>query len=458
MKANKSFRGIYFSIFMLVIAIFINGCDKFLSEKPDKSLAIPSTLKDLQALLDNKGALTSEPNTGEISSGDFYLQNSDWTSLSSEANRRAYIWEKDYLFLTNAVEWQTYSTAVYYCNSVLEGLEGVARTGSNSVLYDNIKGQALFFRAKNMLAASGIWCLAYDESTASSDLGLPLRVNTNFNEPSVRSSLRQTYEHIISDLKNAVLLLPVIPVSYVRPSKPGAFACLSRTFLAMRRYEEANVYADSCLQHFDALIDYNTLASSKATYPFVSLNNEVLSEAGMAVGQILNLTRARVVDELYNQYDNDDLRKTLFFTNNSDGSHGFKGRYSGGTSLFSGFATDEVILTRAECLVRTGNRAEALKLLNRLLITRWKKGTFSAITAASDNEALEIILSERRKELLFRGLRWIDLKRLNKEGRNITIRRQLNGQEYMLPSNDLRYALPIPEDVVELSGMQQNPR
>lgn len=448
-------RSISFSVIFLIV---LSSCNKFLSEKPDQSLAVPSSLKDLQALLDNEGALTSEPNTGEISSGDFYLTVNDWASLSSEANRRAYIWEKDYLFETNAVEWRTFSTAVYYCNTVLEGLQKISRIPSNQSQYDDIKGQALFFRAKNLLSASIIWSLAFDEKTALTDLGIPLRKNTNFNEPSIRANNRDVYEQIITDLKSAAQLLPKVPISYIRPSQPAAYACLSRTFLSMRKYNEAALYADSCLQFFNELIDYNTLVNSSAIYPFVKLNKEVISSAGTPIGQILNLSRARIVEDLYEQYDDDDLRKNLFFTTNADGSHGFRGRYSGGTSLFSGFATDELFLTKAECMVRIGKKDEAMYTLNKLLYTRWKSGKFKPLTAENDKIALDVILAERRKELLFRGIRWMDLKRLNKEGKQITLRRSLGEQKYVLPSNDLRYALPIPEDIIEMTGMPQNPR
>jgi hypothetical protein len=451
-------RLINFKFLSILIILVGGGCSEFLSEKPDKSLAVPSTLKDLQALLDNNGTLNSEPNTGEISSGDFYLMQTDWTSLSSEANRRAYIWEKDYLFESNSTEWKLFSTAVYYCNTVLEGLQNIERSNSNSKQYDNIKGQAHFFRAKHFLAASLIWSPAYDGTSASKDLGLPLRQNTNFNEKSVRSSVKETYELIVSDLKQAISLLPNIPISYVRPSKPAAYACLSRTFLAMRKYKEAGLYADSCLQLFDQLIDYNSLAGSSATYPFITLNKEVLVDGVATAGQILTLTRARIVDELYQQYDVDDLRKTLFFTTNSDGSHGFKGRYTGRASLFLGIATDEMYLTRAECLARNKQLEEAMLLLNKLLLHRWKSGKFQAFVANNEVEALDLILKERRKELLFRGLRWLDLKRLNKEGREIDLKRVLDGKEFILIPNDPKYALPIPEDVIELSGMQQNPR
>ncbi|MGE8425794.1 MAG: RagB/SusD family nutrient uptake outer membrane protein, partial [Sphingobacterium siyangense] len=177
-----------------------------------------------------------------------------------------------------------------------------------------------------------------------------------------------------------------------------------------------------------------------------------------AIGQILNLSRARIVEELYQQYDNDDLRKVLFFTNNTDSSHGFRGRYSGGTSLFTGIAIDEMYLTKAECLARNKRSEEAISLLNKFLVSRWKAGKFQSLTSNSDSKVLDIILRERRKQLLFRGLRWLDLKRLNKEGRNIVLKRVLKEKEYVLNPNDLKYALPFPEDVIEISGMQQNSR
>jgi len=56
-----------------------------------------------------------------------------------------------------------------------------------------------------------------------------------------------------------------------------------------------------------------------------------------------------------------------------------------------------------------------------------------------------------------RGLRWMDIKRLNKENRNITIKRLIGGQEFTLSPNANYYALPLPNDIIQLTGMQQNP-
>jgi hypothetical protein len=92
-------------------------------------------------------------------------------------------------------------------------------------------------------------------------------------------------------------------------------------------------------------------------------------------------------------------------------------------------------------------------------VTRWAKGTFIPFTASSSDDALIQILNERRKELLYRGLRWTDLRRLNKDPRfAITLKRIINGVSYTLPPNDNRYAWPIPDNEIALTNMPQNER
>ena len=110
--------------------------------------------------------------------------------------------------------------------------------------------------------------------------------------------------------------------------------------------------------------------------------------------------------------------------------------------------------------IRLGSINAAMDDLNALIIKRWKNnGTFVPFTAATANEALAKVLKERRKELIFRGLRWTDLRRLNKDPRfAITLTRNLNGVVYTLPPNDDRYTLPIPDQEIKISGIAQNPR
>jgi hypothetical protein len=125
---------------------------------------------------------------------------------------------------------------------------------------------------------------------------------------------------------------------------------------------------------------------------------------------------------------------------------------------FQGLATDEVYLTRAESYARDSDIVSALNDLNALLKSRWKKGSFNPFTATTASQALQLILTERRKELPFRGIRWMDIKRLNKEGAQIKLQRELNGITYEILPNGSRYVFPIPPDVIALSGMPQNSR
>lgn len=444
-------------LYITFILLSIGGCKKYLDKKPDKSIVIASALKDLQALLDNYSKMNRyDPAGGEISCDNYYLSSTDWNGLS-DVFRRMYIWgDGDYFSEVNNM-WFNMWQPVYIANTVLDILPGIEKIKENQAEWDDIKGQALFFRAKEFHHIALTWALAYDSTTSKTDLGIPLHLNSDFNEKSTRFDLETTYARIVSDLKEAIPLLAETTITAYRPSKPAAYAMLSRVYLSMRKYDQAGKYADSCLRLYSNLLDYNKLNPSDAR-PIPKLNAETIfySEAGN--WEPLTNSRAKIDSFLYSSFNNNDLRKTIFFKNNNNGTFGFKATYTGGTAQLSGPATDEVYLMRAECYARAGNIHAAMDDLNTLLITRWKSGTFIPFNAVNAKEALNIILSERRKELIYRELRWMDIKRLNKEGANITLKRIVEGQTYVLQPNDLRYALPIPDAVIRISGMPQNPR
>ncbi len=101
--------------------------------------------------------------------------------------------------------------------------------------------------------------------------------------------------------------------------------------------------------------------------------------------------------------------------------------------------------------------------LEVLLNKRFAKEYVFPSALKSQDEVLTYILQERRKELIFRGIRVSDLKRLNRDQKfQKTLVRKIvrDGVEksYTLPPNDLRYQILIPQDVVQITGMLQNPR
>ena len=118
----------------------------------------------------------------------------------------------------------------------------------------------------------------------------------------------------------------------------------------------------------------------------------------------------------------------------------------------------EIYLIKAECLARRNEVSAAMQWIDQLLVTRYRTGTYTPMLAANREDALQKIWTERRKELVLRGSRWSDLKRLNREGQGINLSRTLNGTVYSLPAGDARYVFALPVEEIEVSGLVQNER
>lgn len=443
----------YFLVACCLLSIL--GCEKFLDEKTSSTLSTPKTIKDLQGLLDTYYLINEvDPSSSEVSAGEFYVTDTDF-GTRSVTDQRLYTWQNDNVMPAQVNDWYYIYSIIYRCNSVIENIETVEVTNLSAETINNIKGQALFHRSRAYLQAVNIWAKVYDSSTAGSDVGIPIRADVNFNTQTTRASVKENYDLIVGDLKKAIVLLPDRQVHVMRPSKAAASGLLSRVYLWMGDYNASLYYANMALNINSDLLDFNTL-NAAATQPIAQFNIEVLLAARMSNLPIIALSRAKIIPELYHSYSTNDLRKTVYFRDNGNGSYGFKGSYDGTSIYFSGVATDEVYLNRAECNARLGNLGDALKDLNFLLRRRYKTGLFIDYVLSDKNEILQLILSERRKELVMRGLRWADIKRLNRDGAGISLSRVVAGKTYSLPANSARFAIPLPDDVVVLSGVEQN--
>ncbi|MBK1440983.1 RagB/SusD family nutrient uptake outer membrane protein [Parapedobacter sp. ISTM3] len=451
----KNYRHIIKGLVTPIAVLLFNSCEKYLDQKPDDKLSTPTSLDELQGLLDNYSILNQvSSGSGEASADDYYLTDADWKGLSQENHRRLYLWEKDYLFnLNGSNEWTVNYQAIYYANSVLENLTKIP--GGDRLKRADIAGQAYYYRGQYFMRTAFLWAPVYDESISGEQMGIPLRLSDDFNAPSVRASLKQTYLQIIEDLKKASGLLPVSTAHPARPGKAAAYGLLARVYLSMGHYEEAGLYADSCLMLKSDLMDFNSLDPS-LNYPIGQFNKEVIHWNRILAPAPIENSRAKIVDELYDQYEDNDLRKGIFFGFNSDSTVFFKGSYEGLSTPFGGVATDEQFLIKAECYARLGESGKAMEIMRTLLANRYRSHGPDPLSNVSN--LLDFILKERRKELLMRDLRWMDLKRLNRDGANITVKRTMEGKEYILLPNDPRYALPIPEDIIEMTGMPQNSR
>lgn len=446
---------------ILLIAITFLSCKKFLDEKPDGRLTVPKTLADLQALLDFSLTmnLNQSPSFGDASCDDYFLSFDTYNMLPVE-HQGIYVWGRGEYRYQN--DWSKGYLPIYNANYSLEQLEKITMTAANSEQWKNVKGSAHFFRGYNYLNLLWVYAKAYDETTADNDLGIVLRNGSDFNVPSTRASIRRCYEQVIADGKEAMKLLPDNPVHVMRPSKAAAYGLLARCYLSMRNYDSAYRYADLCLNIKSTLMDYNgdgdINGSITANTPFKKFNKETIFYTEMNGNSFIIFPSSTNVDtNLYSQYHTDDLRKVAFYKAVS-GYQQFKGSYSGNSNqYYTGIATDEMYLTRAETHARSGRITEAMNDLNFLMQKRWRNSVpYPFISATDQVDAINKILAERRKELYMRGHRWMDIKRLNKEGRNIILQRKIGQQNYTLQPNANYYALPLPTDIIEQTGIPQN--
>jgi len=450
----------------IVIGVFlwfaVSGCTKgFLEKSPSSDIIVPNTLEHLAGLLNNNNLFGQTPVYGEQSAGDYYIPDSLYNQLSA-LDKNLYTWEKDiYSGQGNIADWNIPYQQVYTANVVLDELPGILPTTATQAQWNQIKGTALFMRAWAFHQLALEFAPYYDPRSADQQPGVVLPLNTNLQVVYARSTLRQTYTQIIADLLLAKDLLPVhlADPQFSMPNKASVCGMLARVYLSMADYEQARRYADSTLGYYPTLINYNVLDVTERS-PFATAKNEVLYASSLIAGNVLLAGWPYcIIDSLlYRLYNDNDLRKGVYFRISSLNLPLFKGSYTGGVLSFSGLATDEIYLIRAECYARQGYIALCLADINTLLVNRYKTGTYVPPLAATAEEALNLVLTERRKELVFRGLRWSDLKRLNGQGAGLSLTRKVGNKLYMLLPNSNRWLLPIPDDALAESHIEQNPR
>ncbi|WP_119080132.1 RagB/SusD family nutrient uptake outer membrane protein [Chitinophaga alhagiae] len=436
------------------VALMLSSCAKeWLDIKSDKSLTVPLKVADFQALLDNSSVLNvvSTVFQGEIAADGHYYTDNDWNAYMGTTYQNAYTWTNEVDGYVN--DWNAPYNAILTLNVVLDG----ARKIKDEPGADDVIAQALFQRSRLYFDLVQTFSPVYRQATADAVLSVPLRLTTDITQPSVHSSLSEVYAQIIGDLKQAAFQLPIDPLYVTRASQPACFALISRVYLSMQKYDSALHYASKCMDLKNQLIDYNTIPTSSQ---FIGVNKEVLFFNYYVPMPIL-VTDYLIDSSFFSLYEKDDLRKQTFFQVNGSRIQ-FKGTYgNSATDVFAGLALDEVYLTRSECLARLGQVDLSMNTLNILLETRWKKvngtSTFTAKVASNQKQALEIILQERRKQLILRNVRWMDLRRLNLEPETaVTIIRKVKGVSYTLDPQSYRYVFPIPNEIIQVTNLQQN--
>lgn len=448
------------SIYILIM-LGLMSCKGYLDIKPDIRMDVPGTLADCELLLNDYGNLNmTSPVATLIAGEEFYLNAENWYNISNLDDRNAYIWSDEQG--VRGMGWQGPYRSIFLANQVLQVLDKLPAGEKNGAQYKQVLGRALFFRAFAYHQLVQLYCVGYDKNKAGNELGLPLKQTPDLAMVEGRASLEATYGFILQDYTKASHLLTVTAEAKSLPNRTAAFAGLARVYLDMHQYDAAFRYADSAWQLQPRLMDFNLLDSHSES-PVPKNNAEVIFSALTPYSEALGSYYSRINPSLMDLYQEGDLRRLVFYRENQDepGTFGYKANYDQSESgSFVGLTTSEVLLIRAESASRLNLQDIALGDLNILFAHRFEKGKQTEYREQDPKKILSMILAERRRELVFRGRRWADLKRLNKEVSGQTdLQRALDGKVYTLPAGSQRYAFLIPLAVIELNPtIQQNKR
>lgn len=454
---------ITFSLATIFVASLVS-CRKFVEIELVGKRELKYT-QDYQSLLNNSTSVEKSYYWPVLASDDIYGSDEAYlnTLLLTDAN--AYSWKSDIVGDNNEdPDWADQYKQIYLFNQV--ATEIMDSQGGTEAQKRNILAQAKVHRALNYFNLVNSYAKQYDASTANTDLGVPLLTSPDLYAKLDRKSVETVYKQIIEDLSSAIPDLPEHANFNILASRPAAQAILARVYLQMRDYGKALQYAELVLAgpHYQ-LIDLKQYKAAPNSYPnILDDTEEIFIKSLRNSFPTLSLN-----PDLLALFEPGDLRATLFTV---DGSvftwTPFQGKaynkhriISANAKVTNGPTLPEMMLIKAEALARDNGRfVEAVAVLNSLRSKRFDDNAYSPLQTTDQQTILKLVINERRKELMGKGLRWFDQKRLATEpGFVNTLTRTYKGESFSLAPNSNRYVFPIASKYIVLNPeIIQNPR
>ena len=323
--------------------------------------------------------------------------------------------------------WTLFYRMIYNLNEIINHIDKA--DAENESQRNHLKAQALALRAWSYFQLIQLYQHTYIGNEDAP--GIPVYTEASLTG-NPRSSVKEVYRQITTDLDEAIKLFERSNLSRVHISHPNvntAKGILARVALVMGNWEQAVEMASEAREGYSLM----TAAQYRSGFDNYTQQNWIwglevnaeqsttyaswVSHVDWSVGGYagFGFSKKSVSSKLYSLMADGDIRKALVDTSAAAG--GFRpNKFSAGND--KGFNADlvlmrpeEMLLIEAEASVRMKNEVAARALLKQLRDLRMAE---PVIVNASGDQLLEEILLERRIELWGEGFTLPDLKRLNR--------------------------------------------
>ncbi len=464
------------------VTLLGGSCSNFLSYTP-RNTKVVSTIEDYRDIMGSFMHHVKTPNRRQkpvFGLGAFMYPDLDISGIVSlysdegTLSRESYYYDDEKGEFNTAgiqlLSWSNTSTSSYLWNSnygfmgpinlIIDGV--TEAVGDDEDLRNYVKGEALLWRAYSYYKL-----LQFFSPYKNNEVGIPIHLESVEDIGTAmpaRKTQTECFAQIIADCNAALELLKITPSNtwnfFYREDLANSMLASIYTWKAMSGAAESSDWQNAydCAEKaigerkltsdptvLQAIFDYSTTGM----YNTLAGNDEnLLRIVDGNYGQILNFSYTYnssnfldkgYLESIYNMYDDNDIRKNIYFTNDGTTFNKYNMTASGGVISF--FRLAEMVLIQAEAKARLGSESEARAILNEFRNARYQGATVTESASVID----DIILERRLEFYNEHDYRWLDMKRTGVE-----VHRVISGKNYNLKSDDFRYTFPVPSS--ELSS------
>ncbi|MFM1931006.1 MAG: hypothetical protein RL226_309 [Bacteroidota bacterium] len=411
------------------ISILASSCDKLLEFEPGDVIIAEDALQtadDAQRLLNSNYDVLGNLYDGRVQIAAELMS----ANLAIPENNNDYVavWNRETNFFTTFTNgiYTDFYRAIYRGNVLLDNFDLIEDLSSNE--RTRMEAEVRFIRALCHFQVVKLWAQPYNYSADNSHLGVPIR-ETASQEPLPRSTVKEVYDFILSDLEFARANLPVENDVYA--TRHAASALLAHVHFLMADYSSAASYAEEVINSnaftLDADLDRfeQDVVNSETVFGIVSNILDIRNEGFRDNYRSDNnanptLTFSSDVVNLLQQTPSDQ-RNDWF---SSDGANHKVSRFNGKEYYnIPVLHLTGLMLLRAESYGELNQNLEtAISDINAIRDRAFGEGLFNLPLTATATEVIDAARLEMWKETLCEGT-WVDqIKRRGTQGENMLVR------------------------------------